>query len=207
MKQADFLPTRHSLILRLKNWQDQESWQDFFDTYWKLIYGVARKAGLSDTEAQDVVQETVMTVAKKIGAFQVGAARGSFKSWLLTTTRWRIADQFRKRAPHLESSHRPTDETARTSDIERVPDQASLDLEEAWEHEWEQNLFDAALKRVKCAVNAATYQMFQLHVLKEWPAAKVAETVGARLQQVYFAKYKVSRLIKKELKRLKKELV
>jgi len=62
----ELIPTRASLIARLKNWQDQASWQDFFDSYWKLIYGVARKTGISDAEAQDVVQETMASVAKQM---------------------------------------------------------------------------------------------------------------------------------------------
>ena len=62
----DWLPTRTSLLRRLKHWEDQEGWRDFFDTYWRLIYGAAVKAGLNDAEAQDVVQDTVIAVAKKI---------------------------------------------------------------------------------------------------------------------------------------------
>jgi len=61
----DLLPTRLSLLARLKDWQDQQSWREFFDTYWKLIYSVAIQAGLSDAEAQDVVQDTLVSVAKK----------------------------------------------------------------------------------------------------------------------------------------------
>jgi len=52
------------LLSRLKDWRDDASWQEFFDTYWRLIYGVARKAGLSDAEAQDIVQETVFSVVR-----------------------------------------------------------------------------------------------------------------------------------------------
>ena len=66
-----FIPTRWSLISRLKDWDDRESWKNFFDTYWKLIYGAAIKAGLSDVEAEEVVQETVITEEAP------GAARGS----------------------------------------------------------------------------------------------------------------------------------
>src|SRR5881628_645151 len=102
----DLLATRWSLLARLKDWQDQASWQEFFDAYWKLIYSVALKAGLSDAEAQEVVQETVISVAKKMPEFKADPAAGSFKSWLLTLTRWRIIDQVRKRqakpAPNSE---------------------------------------------------------------------------------------------------------
>src|SRR6266511_1622694 len=95
----ELIPTRQSLLSRLKNSEDQTSWQDFFDTYWKLIYGVAIKAGLTDAEAQDAVQETVLAVSKHIGQFKYDPAKCSFKTWLLLLTRQRIARQFQKRPP------------------------------------------------------------------------------------------------------------
>src|SRR5438309_8508414 len=78
----ELIPTRHSLLRRVKNWEDQASWEEFFKIYWKLIYGVAIKAGLTDAEAQDVVQETIMNAAKNIKGFEIGSERGSFKAWL-----------------------------------------------------------------------------------------------------------------------------
>src|SRR5437016_3792444 len=90
------LPTRWTLIERLKNWDDQESWRQFFDTYWKLIYGVAIKSGLTHPEAQDVVQESVISVCKSMHNFKADPAYGSFKACLLNLTRWRITDQVRK---------------------------------------------------------------------------------------------------------------
>ncbi len=207
MNKDDFIPTRLSLLNRLKNWEDHDSWQDFFNTYWKFIYSVAIKGGLTDAEAQDVVQETVVTVAKKIKDFQMDTQRGSFKAWLVHTTKWRIADQFRKRTQAAEAIHRPADDTARTSTVERVPDPVSLELDEAWEKDWEQNLLEVALEKVKERVDTDAFQMFYLHIVKGWPATKVASTVGAKLPAVYFAKYKVSRLVKRELERLKKKLI
>ena len=79
----DSVPTRHSLLIRLKQWDDTVGWREFFETYWELIHNVARKAGLTDAEAQDVVQETVIAVARKIGEFKADPRHGSFKSWLL----------------------------------------------------------------------------------------------------------------------------
>src|SRR5262245_58152826 len=102
----ELLPTRASLLNRLKNWQDNSSWQEFFDNYWKLIYRVARKAGLTDAEAQYVVQETMRSVAKHMPSFQYDPAIGSFKAWLLIKTRWCITDQFRKRGP--ADAHSPS---------------------------------------------------------------------------------------------------
>src|SRR5688572_14057001 len=91
--------TRRSLISRLRDLEDRDSWQDFFDTYWRLIYSVARKAGLNESEAEEVVQETTATVAKCIQEFRYDREVCSFKNWLLHKTRWRIIDQVRKRPP------------------------------------------------------------------------------------------------------------
>src|ERR1700739_5078541 len=99
MRSAGLATTRKSLVDRLVNWDDQRKWQEFFDTYWKLIYSAARKSGLTDAEAQEVVQETIITVAKNVGKLKYDPAVGSFKGWLLQITRWRIVYQFRKREP------------------------------------------------------------------------------------------------------------
>src|SRR5882762_11075450 len=124
-QRSELIPTRATLLERLKDWQDQSSWQEFFDTYWKLIYGVARKAGLTDAEAQDVVQETIFSVARHMPTFKYDPAIGSFKGWLLNMTRWRIIDQFRKRG--APGAHRPLSgtDTTRTGTVEQIMDPAS----------------------------------------------------------------------------------
>ncbi|HOW68925.1 MAG TPA: sigma-70 family RNA polymerase sigma factor, partial [Verrucomicrobiota bacterium] len=98
--EEDLIPTRWSLLTRLKNWEDHDSWHVFFNTYWRLIYCVARKAGLSDSAAQDVVQETLLTVARKLPEFKTNPEAGSFKGWLMQITRRRIIDQWRKLQRH-----------------------------------------------------------------------------------------------------------
>src|SRR5690349_11679170 len=127
-------PTRRSLLDRLKNYEDKESWMEFYRLYSGLIYSVALKAGLSATEAEEVLQETCIGVAKKMPGFKYDPEIGSFKSWLLHTTRWRIADQFKKRRPQntaVKDSYR-TRTRDRTATIERIPDPAGFNLEKIW---------------------------------------------------------------------------
>lgn len=200
----ELIPTRRSLLSRLKNRDDQESWHDFFNTYWKLIYGVAIKAGLTDTEAQEVVQETVILVAKKMPEFKYDPAVGSFKSWLLHTTRWRIADQFRKRR---RARGRAPAQTARTATIERVADPAGFALDTVWDEEWEKNLMDVALETIKRQVSPRQYQIFDLYVLKQWPVQKVARLLAINAGQVYLAKNRIGGLVKKEIENLEKKLI
>jgi RNA polymerase sigma-70 factor (ECF subfamily) len=204
MSRNEFLATRRSLIERLADWNDSKRWQQFFDSYWKLIHSAARKAGLTDAEAQEVVQETLITVAKKIDRLKYDPALGSFKGWLLNITRWRIADQFRKRKEDEGRMRSSRSETTRTATIERIADPAGFDLDAAWEEEWRKNLLRAATERVKKKVDGKQYQIFDCYVFKQWPAQKVAAELRVRVAQVYLVKHRVAALLKKEIKKLER---
>src|SRR6266702_4540209 len=180
MKQASLIATRRSLVERLADWEDQRRWQEFFDTYWKLIHSAARQSGLTDVEAQEVVQETVITVARNIDKLKYDPAIGSFKGWLLQITRWRIADQFRKREPGNAKRLRSADDRL-TATIERVPDSHAVDLDAVWEKEWQDNLFDAAIARVKKKVDPKQFQTVDYDVRKEWPAQKYDEQMHVNI--------------------------
>lgn len=203
----ELIPTRTTLLERLKNWRDESSWQDFFDTYWKLIYGVAMKAGLTETEAQDVVQEVMISVAKHIPNFKYDRKIGTFKGWLLKVTRWRIIDAFRKR--RLGSSRPPpsadTGTESRTS--AEVVDHGSLNWDALWDAEWETNLLNAAMARVKRRLDPEKFQIFDFYVNKQWPAVKVAKAFGISVGQVYLAKHRILDMIKEEIQRLQKAVI
>lgn len=198
----ELIPTRATLIRRLKDWQDQSSWQDFFDTYWKLIYGTAMKSGLTAAEAQDVVQETMISVARHMPSFKYDPAIGSFKTWLLNMTRWRITDQLRKRGPFDADRLHSEDTATGTRTVEKVVDPMSLELDALWDAEWEKNLVEAAMGRVKRRLDPKKYQIFDLYVNKEWPPEKVAATFGIPVEQVYMAKHRATEMIKEEIKKL-----
>src|SRR5688572_16645845 len=137
----EFLPTRKSLLTRLKNWDDQEGWREFFETYWRLIYRVAIKAGFNDAEAQDIVQETILAVAKKMRGFKYDPTVGSFKSWLLLNVRSRIAEHWRKRHRGIAAVTTTASDEMWLNALENVADAMPVNLDALWEEEWEKNLF------------------------------------------------------------------
>lgn len=201
----DPIPTRYSLLSRLQNWDDWESWKDFFDTYWRLIYAVAIKSGLTESEAQDVVQETMISVAKDIQKFRRDRQLGSFKGWLRKLTRWRIADQLRKRAnAGLKAATADAGELA-AAEVAEIADPTGSALETAWDDEWQANLLSAAMERVKLRVKEEHYQMFDLYVVKGWSVTRVAEILGVSPGRIYLAKFRVAALIKKEIRLLEKK--
>ena len=73
-----FLPTRRSLLTRLRDCDDQAGWREFFNTYWRIIYNVARKSGLADAEAQDVVQSTFIYLARRMPNFRYDASLNGY---------------------------------------------------------------------------------------------------------------------------------
>jgi RNA polymerase sigma factor (sigma-70 family) len=203
----ELIPTRATLIQRLKNWQDQSSWQDFFETYWHLIYGVAVKRGLTKPEAQDVVQETMIAVAKHMPAFRYNPTIGSFKAWLLNMTRWRIADQLRKRQPLVVCLELKDETSLGDKKADGEMDLAMSDLEKVWDDEWEKNLLEVAVTKARRHLDPKQYQIFDFCVNKEWKPERVAKAFAISIDQVYMAKHRVAELIKGEIERLKKEMV
>jgi RNA polymerase sigma factor (sigma-70 family) len=199
----EFIPTRATLLQRLKNWEDQSSWQDFFETYWKFIYGVARKSGLSEDDAQDLVQETMVSVAKHMPNFKYDPETGSFKAWLQTLVRWRISDHVRKRAQTPGRVELSADQTWA---LKEIPD-ASQTLNQIYEEEWQKNLVEAAIAKVKVRLDPQKYQIFDFYVNKGWPTEKVATAFNISVSQVYLAKNRITEMIKAEVKRLETEML
>ncbi len=211
---GDSIQTRPSLLDRLKRGDDRASWQEFYRIYGPLIRSFALKAGLSETEADEVVQETAVGVAKHLPDYHYDPQVCSFKTWLLNLTTWRIKNQLRKRAkcpPGAGSSPGrqwsgaeagTSDGTGRTGTVEQVPDPAVPEFGADWDAAWQQHLLDTALEAVKEQVDGKTYQIFDLYVVKEWPAREVARSLGISVARVYLTKHRVSTLLKKEIQRL-----
>ena len=194
--------TRKSLIARLDNWEDQRTWEEFYQTYWRLIYAVAIKAGLRPEEAHDCVQETILSIAKQSKKKLYDPEQGSFKTWLMNMTRWRINDQFRKRKKDTAMAGGDWDKERKTAVIDRFEDPKGDLLGRLWDVEWKKNLADAALSRVKAQVSPKQYQIFDYYVVRQWEAKKVQEHLGVSMAQVYLAKHRVGAVLKRELARL-----
>jgi len=192
--------TRKSLIEKLDNWEDHKVWDEFYQTYWRLIFSVANKAGLTREEAFDVVQETIIAIARQVKKGQYDPRAGSFKAWLLQMTRWRILDVFRarKRQPSLADQGDEHSENANLA-MDRLTQDKDNVLEKMWDKEWRDNISNAALERVKGRVSPRQFQIFDCYVMKGWGVKKTSDVLGINAAQVYLAKHRVGALVKKEV--------
>lgn len=211
------LQTRPSLLNRLKTGNDPASWQEFYRTYGGVIRFFAEKAGLTSDEAEEVVQETAIGVARRLPEFVYDPKVCRFKSWLLNLTRWRIQDQLRRRKTSGRLNVAPEFMTAQghsepgsssdgeTATVERIPDPNTPEFGAEWDAAWEKNLLTQALERARVRINARHLQVFDLCVTKGWPPAQVAQTLGITVATVYLIKHRVSALLKKDVRQLERQ--
>jgi RNA polymerase sigma-70 factor (ECF subfamily) len=160
-----------------------EEWSEFGRRYWRPIYEVARRSGLSPNEAEQVVMELLTMAAPHLLNLQGAAGRG-LRHWVRETTKWLIQ--------HRHSADDP--DRLKFLDLRHV--------EKAWEEEWQSGLLQIALAEVKQKVSPQLYQVYELWILRRWPLLKVRTSLGMNLPQMMVAGYRVKRLVHRELKRL-----
>jgi RNA polymerase sigma-70 factor (ECF subfamily) len=206
------LQTRSSLLNRLKAGDDSQSWQEFYRTYGGLLRFFAQKAGLTADEAEEVVQETAIGVARRLPEFTYDPKVCRFKTWLLNLARWRIKDQIRKRpnrkfvrraSGSIGESRRASEDTA---SVERIPDPSVPEFGAEWDAAWERNLFTQALEIVRGRTDHRQFQIFDLYVTKNRSAEDVARTLGISVARVYLTKHRISAAVIKETRRLEMQL-
>ena len=160
-----------------------------------------------DADAQDVVQETVLTVLRKIKEFEYNRDKGSFKGWLKVITRSRIMDHWRKSSRQPEKNTNQGTERETSGLDESLPDPEGFELEKIWEQEWLSNIHSIALDRVKQQVSPQQFQIFDCYVLKEWSVEEIKKKLNFSSGQIYMAKHRVGKLFKQELQLLMEEEV
>ena len=198
------LRTRPTLLCRIQDWEDAASWREFYRLYRRLVYSLARRAGLNHDEAQDVMQDVFTRVAETIKDFSPGPVRGSFRSWLMNLTRWRISDCFRERMPVPRVAIDPLTEAGPDLPGE-MPDPGQED-DAIWEREWQLRLVEAALARLALRVPARKFQIFQLYACQGWPVLRIARELGLSPATVYLINHRLTRKLKKEVGRIKEQL-
>jgi RNA polymerase sigma factor (sigma-70 family) len=199
------LLTRPSLLFRVREWNDSTSWEEFHRLYRRLIYGRARRAGLSHADAEDVAQDVFKRVAETIRDFDTNPERGSFRGWLMKLTLWRIADKFKSRRefpPPQSGAHEPPNVQAVM--VDNIPAPAAE--EDEWDREWQQHLLAAATERIARQVKPLHFQVFDLYVLQQWPLLRVTKELRVSPASVYVISHRLKNRLKDEVVRLQKQL-
>ena len=187
--------TSETLLNRVRSPLDQAAWTEFVERYGRRIYGWCRQWGLQEADAQDVTQDVLLRLARKMRSFAYDPAR-SFRGWLRTLTHHAWSDflQDRKR-PGAGSGD---GEVARA--LEQV--EARDDLTRWLDEEFSRALFEEASARVRLRVQGHTWEAFRLTAVEGKSGAEAAALLGIRVATVYVARSKVQKMLQDEVRKL-----
>lgn len=194
----DTLPTRETLILRLRDSEDESSWSEFVKIYTPLLYGYCRKRELSAADTADIVQEVMRSVSLAIKNFTYDPEKGRFKSWLFTATRNAVSRHFK------EQARRPmtAGNTRLVEMIERTPDQREID---DWERDYQRKLLAWAMEKVKPEFAPRIWSAFEQTAIFERSAQDVAAELGISKNAVTIAKWRVVQRLREKARTVDSE--
>jgi len=187
--------THLSLLVRLRDPNDREAWEEFQELYGPLMYRLARSLGAGHDDAEDVQASCYCTVVEKIRSFEYDAQRSGFRAWLFTLVRRRMADLFRGRE-HLLAS---------PSALTQIPDDTSS-ISVVWDAQWREQHLRHCLRRVRQRVAEQSFQIFEKVCLDEVPVDDVCRAFHVSRNQVYKIRARILQMVREEARRIDPEL-
>ena len=193
--------TSATLLDKVKDVDDQISWDRLYELYHPLIIGFCRQKGCRDEMAYDVLQECMVTLMRVLPDFHYSPEKGNFRSFLLKIVERRIQDAFRR-----DKHHRKAFPATKTGFFNQLEDPNVDNSNQEWDKLWDYRLLKIALGTVKMKINSVTFQSFEMYVLKKKDAEEVARELKLNKNTVFQHKNRVIKLLQQEINRLKKEL-
>jgi RNA polymerase sigma-70 factor (ECF subfamily) len=174
---------------------NEAAWGEFVDHYGAKIYEWCRSWRLQEADAQDVTQNVLLKLAEKMKEFTYDPAR-SFRAWLKTITHHAWSDFLRARQrPGLGSGDSHVADLLQNTE-------ARADLDQRLEKEYDRELLEEAIVRVRLRVAPQTWQAFRLTALDGLSGAEAARQVPMQVAQVFVARRRVQKMLKEEIARL-----
>jgi RNA polymerase sigma-70 factor (ECF subfamily) len=191
--------TRASLLVQIRDGANRAAWHEFMQLYGPVVYGFARKRGLQDADAADLMQEVMRAVSSAIGRLEYDPSQGSFRGWLFTITRNKVFTFLTTRRNRPQAAGDST--TARILDEQPDPNDGSED----WELEYQRRIAGLAMERVKHEFQENSWNAFKLTAVDGLAPAEVAQQIGISPGAVYVAKSRVLARIKAEVETIKRQ--
>ena len=182
--------TRASLILRLRNAEDMSAWEEFTEIYEPVVFRVARRRGLQAADAENLVQEVLLSVAQSVSRWVERDDRGSFHAWLLRIAHNEAVDMLSQRA--TRSPGKDGEQGQKLLDATSVRN----DISSLIEREYERELFRMAAERVQQVVSPQTWQAFRLTEVEGQSVQQAAATLGTSTGHIYVSRSRVMARIK-----------
>jgi RNA polymerase sigma-70 factor (ECF subfamily) len=186
--------THPSLLVRLRDREDDLAWSEFVEIYTPLIQQLARRNGMQEADAADLVQEVFGTVARRIERYDPDPSKGSFRGWLSRIARNLILDALAARRRHPQGAGDTS--VRRMLDAQPAPSPEDTALFEA---EYRRRAFAWAAERVRDEVSELAWRVFWMAGMEGICAKAVAEAVGTTIGTVYHYKSQVMARLRRKI--------
>lgn len=191
-------PSTHvSLLMRVRNTDDREAWSAFVDRYSPMIVSWCTRFGLQTSDAEDVAQQVLLRLTRRMQSFDYDPDKGSFRGYLRTLTRYAINDALDDRGPIGSGD---TEQNQALYTIE-----ARSDLLDKLDATFDDELLAEALNRVQHRVEPTTWQAFELTALREMAPVDAAAELEISMASIYKSKSRVLQMLRDELQLLDPE--
>lgn len=189
--------TRHSLLIRLHDSQDEPAWREFLAIYEPLVRRLARRRGFQEADAEDLSQEVFRSVAAAIERWRTNPERGSFRAWLFLIARNTMINALKKNQRRPQATG--DTQVRRLLEARQVPDDDAAALVEG-EYLW--GVFHWAAEQVRPEFRSATWQAFWRTSVEGVKAQQVAAETGLSAGAVYIARSRVMARLKQKIEQL-----
>ena len=180
--------TRESLLIRVRDLQDRDAWDQFVQIYRPVVYRLARNRGLQDADAQDLAQKVLMSVAKSIPDWKRTEPNAKFRHWLK-----RVA----KNATLNTLTRHPKDQACGGSSAAKrmqLPAASELTTDEEVDLEYRRQVYRRAAQIVRQRADEVTWQAFSMTMIEGIPVSEAAQKLDRSEGTVYAAR---SRIVKR----------
>jgi RNA polymerase sigma factor (sigma-70 family) len=191
--------TRASLLLQIRDGSNHSAWQEFVKLYGPVVYGYARKRGLQDADAADLMQDVLRSVSTAIGRLEYDRNQGTFRGWLFTITRNKVFNFLSARRLRPQGSG----DTTTHRMLESEP--AASEGDDAWELEYQRRVAALAMERIKAEFQEKTWRAFWLTAVEGVAAGEAARQIGLSTGALYVAKSRVLARLKDEVETLRQQ--
>lgn len=175
--------TSHTLLDSVRTGQDNFAWQRWHAIYEPLILGWLKQRHLVPSDCDDVTQNVMIVVVRRLPEFEHNGRIGAFRHWLKTITINCLRDFWKSRANHPQAG-----EAMGVLDAWADP---HSNLSMMWDHEHDQHVAKQLMKLLEPEFTPVTWEAFQQVVVQDRPVEEVASQLGITVNAVYIAKYRV----------------
>lgn len=184
------LYTRETLLIKLRNQHDDASWEEFVSYYSNYVFAVLKEMGVEFDDLDDIKQSILLKIWKKIPDFDYNPEKGSFRAWLCTVIRNTVYNYFRDRV----STYELKDEDSINAEVDKIA-----------QREWMTHIASLAWENIKGDFSDSVRETY-IQISQGRKSDEIAAALGISPGSVYVYKERVQKALRKEVRRLDKEL-